>query len=81
MGYLRFVNFTGSFSASYQDAGATGPRRSGDRRHHLLRPGVSDYNLGGAEVILCAETFDGSDSYYTFVVGGVPQSEVHVVPN
>ena len=35
MGYLRFVNFTGEFSASYQDAGATGPAVQDDDRYNL----------------------------------------------
>ena len=84
MGYLRFVNFTGDFSASYLDAGATGPAVQ-VTTGITFAPDVTDYDLGGAEVVLYDVTFDNMDIYYTFAVdsgsGPVADSDVHVVPD
>jgi len=72
--YLQFVNFTGDFSASYQDTEATGPAVlavSGI----TFTPDIGDYDVNGA--VIGTSTMESTD-YYTFLVDSTPQSSVHV---
>ena len=84
MGYLRFVNLTGEFNASYLDAGASGPAVQ-TTTGITFTPDVSDYDLSGAQVTQSSVSFDGMDIYYTFVYdygsGLVPQPSVYIFPD